>query len=332
MRIVLLCLDEAQIGFARNSDEDTAFLEVLSRISRRINKERERLRTKVKNITLEMSAAINTEGERLASAVGDSGFEELNKRAEINIRKYYENAGEELENTIKSALESMREEVEAELQSNLTQTFVSQLNFTGKVSGKNLANNVSTEQLQAQVVWLQDIGGQVGARITTAATKDLAMVGQGFLRSSNVAGSSLHQGVYSIGKLVGFKFQPWQAVGIAKNIGNAAKFLGPALAVVSIGLDLHAMHQEREHEQKMADIRRDITSQFKTIAVDLEKQIERQLQEFESESYDQLKKNIDQAGQKTTSAMAISTKELEEITAIRQELEAILQEVSRYAQ
>jgi len=332
VRIVLLCLDEAQIGFARNSDEDTAFLEVLSRISRRINKERERLRTKVKSITLEMSAAINTEGERLASAVGDSGFEELNKRAEINIRKYYENAGEELENTIKSALESMREEVEAELQSNLTQTFVSQLNFTGKVSGKNLANNVSTEQLQAQVVWLQDIGGQVGARITTAATKDLAMVGQGFLRSSNVAGSSLHQGVYSIGKLVGFKFQPWQAVGIAKNIGNAAKFLGPALAVVSIGLDLHAMHQEREHEQKMADIRRDITSQFKTIAVDLEKQIERQLQEFESESYDQLKKNIDQAGQKTTSAMAISTKELEEITAIRQELEAILQEVSRYAQ
>lgn len=74
VRIVLGCLDDAQIGFARNSDEDTAFLEVLSRLSRRINKERERLRTKIKGITLEMSAAIATEGSRLASAVGDQSL------------------------------------------------------------------------------------------------------------------------------------------------------------------------------------------------------------------------------------------------------------------
>ena len=69
----------------------------------------------------------------------------------------------------------------------------------------------------------------------------------------NVAGSGLHQTVLTVGKFIGFKFKPWQAVGIAKNIGNAAKFLGPALAIVSIGIDCFQMHQEKRARKKIAD-------------------------------------------------------------------------------
>jgi len=332
VRIVLGCIDDAQIGFARNSNEDTAFLEVLSRLSRRINKERERLRTQVKSITLEMSAAIATEGTQLASAVGDVKFEDLNKQSEINLRKHYEMAGKALENATERAIQSIQLEVEAELQSNLTQAFVAQLNFNGKVSATNSTANLNHQQVQGQVEWLQKIGGQVGAKITKAATRELAATaGQGFLRSMDVAGSGLHQGVLGIGRAIGFKFKPWQAVGIAKNIGNAALFLGPALAVVSVGLDLHTMHQEQEQERKMADVRRDITSQFKTIAVDLEQQMEDQLRQFESQVYGQLGQNITQARQHTESAMADSHSELGQLTTIRKELEAIIREVQQAA-
>lgn len=328
MRIVLSCLDDAQIGFARNSHEDTAFLEVLSRLSRRINKERERLRTKIKSITLEMSAAIAAEGSRLASAVGDPNFEDLNKQSEINVRKHYEKAGQALEHTLESAIQSIHLEVEAELQSNLTQAFVAQLNFNAKVPNHSSVSNLNKQQVQGQVAWLQRIGGQVGANITKAATREFAnTAGQGLLRSIDVAGSSLHQGVYNVGKFIGFKFKPWQAVGIAKDIGNAAMFLGPAFAVVSIGMDLHTMHKEHEYEKRMADVRCDITSQFKVIAVDLEQQIEGQLQEFESQIYAQLEKNIAEARQHTESAMAASHKEIGQIAAIRKELEAIILEV-----
>ncbi|MBW4580331.1 MAG: hypothetical protein KME42_12275 [Tildeniella nuda ZEHNDER 1965/U140] len=237
------CLDEAQIGFARNSNEDTAFLEVLSRLVRRSNKERERLRTQVKSIMLEMSAAITTEGTRLATAVGDANFEDLHKQSEINVRKHYEKAGEALEQTIEQAIQSIQLEVEAELQSNLTQAFVAQLNFNGSVSAQNLKVNLKQQQVQGQVEWLQQIGGQVGAKITQAATREFATTtGQGFLHSMDVAGSDLHQGVLGLGKAIGFKFKPCQAVGIAKNIGNAAMVLGPALVVISVGMDLHTMH------------------------------------------------------------------------------------------
>ncbi len=318
VRILMGCLDDAQIGFARNSNEDTAFLEVLLRLSRRINKERERLRTKVKGIVLSMSQAIFTEGSRLASAVGNSGFEGLSKQSETNIGKHYEKAEHALNDAIKSAIESIRLEVEAEFQSNLAQAFVARLNFNGQGPSHTPLNNSNKQQLQDQVGWLQEVATALALSFP---------VGQGFLKPMSVAGSGLHQGVYGLGKFMGYRFKPWQAVGIARDISNAAMVLGPALALVSVGLEYHAMQKEHEYERKMADVRRDIISQFKTIAVDLEQQIEGQLQEFESQVYVQLEENIAKARQETDLAMAASHAEIGQIAMIRQELTAIIREV-----
>ncbi len=332
VRILLGCLDQAQIAFARNSNEDTAFLEVLSRLSRRINQERERLRTKVKAITLEMSSAITTEGAKLASAVGDEQFESMNKQAEINVCQQYEQAEKAIESTAENAVKSIEEEVLAELNSPLAQAVVAQLSFTGAVAHNGPVNNSNTQQAQGQVEWLQKIGGQVGAGITKAATRGVASTaGSGFLRSMDVAGSSLHQGVYEVGKFIGFKFKPWQAVNVAKNIGNAAKFLGPAVAVLSIGLELHTMQQEREYEKQMAEVRRDITSQFKAITVDLDQQIKAQLQDFEAKVYGLLENNIAEARHQTETAMVTSHTEIGRIAAIRKDLDAILQDVHHAA-
>jgi hypothetical protein len=334
VRIVLGCVDDAQIGFARNTNEDTAFLEILSRLSRRINKERERLRTRVKSIALEMASAVTNEGIYLASAVGDEDFKNLNKQSEINVRNHYEKAEKALEGAAEAAIQSIQNEVESELQSNLTHTFVAQLNCNKKIDIEVPDQSFASKQLGQQVTWLTGIAEKAGIQLTTSATRGFistAKSGQAFLRPMDVAGSSLHQGVLQVGKVIGFKFKPWEAVGIAKNIGNAAMFLGPALAVISIGFDMHTMHQEHEHERKMADVRRDITSQFKAIAIDLEQQIEGQLREFEAQVYGQLEQNISKARQQTETAMATSNIELAQLATIRHEFELILQEVQRVA-
>ena len=67
------------MSFTRNSSQDSAFLEVLARLSRTVRKERERLRTKVQSIALPMSSVVVKEGTILAVAVGsDRDFEMLN--------------------------------------------------------------------------------------------------------------------------------------------------------------------------------------------------------------------------------------------------------------
>ncbi|MEG4498749.1 hypothetical protein QUB05_16265 [Microcoleus sp. F10-C6] len=132
-----------------------------------------------------------------------------------------------------------------------------------------------------------------------------------------------------MGKFVGFKFKPWQAVGMAKNIGNAAKFLGPALALVSVGLDILQMGQEHEREKQMSDVRRDITSKFQLTAKDLENQIEIQLSEFEQQVYGEIEKQIAAARQKEEEVIYASNTWVKQLAEIRKDFDGIIQYITQ---
>ncbi|OWY68422.1 hypothetical protein B7486_26670 [cyanobacterium TDX16] len=54
VRIALACVEEAQAVSASNSNGDSVSFEILNQLSRRVRKERDRLRTKVQSIILEM--------------------------------------------------------------------------------------------------------------------------------------------------------------------------------------------------------------------------------------------------------------------------------------
>jgi small GTP-binding protein len=331
VRIALGCVDDAQLSFARNSNQDSAFLEILTRLSRTVRKERDRLRTKVQSIALEMSSAVAKEGTVLAAAVGsEQDFEVLNKQAALNVQKHYEKAETKLQEAANAAVEAIQQEVEEVFESNLAQAFVACLDRNQNVSAQNAGAGMDMERIKGQVTWLKKIGETAGVELTKVATRGFAKTaGQGFLRSIDVAGSGLHQSVLAVGKFVGFKFKPWQAVGIAKNIGNAAKFLGPALALASVGIELFQMQQEHQREQQMADIRRDITSQFQAIAKDLENQLEIQLWEFEGQVYGEIEKQIAAARQKEEDAIASSNIWVKQLTEIRKDFDLILRYITK---
>lgn len=332
VRIALSCVDDAQLSFTRNSSEDSTFFEVLTRLSRTVRKERDRLQTKVKNIALEMSSGVASEGNTLAAAVGsDQNFERLNKQAELNVQKHYEKAETKLQDAVNVAVEDIRQEVEEVLEGNLVKSFVACLDKNQNISAENLGAGMDVERLKSQVGLLKNIGETAGVKLTTLASRGFAKTAaqQGFLRSIDVAGSGLHQSVVAVGKFVGFKFKPWQAVGMAKNIGNAAKFLGPALALVSVGLDILQMQQEHEREKQMSDVRRDITSQFQLIAKDLENQIEIQLFEFEQQVYGEIEKQIAAARQKEEEVIYASNTWVKQLAEIRKDFDGIIQYITK---
>lgn len=337
VRIALTSVDDAQLSFTRNSTQDSTFLEVLTRLSRTVRKERERLRTKVQGIVLEMSSAIAQEGIALAAPVGVGSkeeFEKLNKEAEVNVQKHYEKAETKLQESVSTAVEYIQQEVEGVLQSNLVKTFVACLDRSQNISARNVDSGLDEERIKGQVNMLKSIGDTAGVSLTKLTTRGVVKTasGQGFLRSLDVAGSGMHQGVVAVGKFVGFKFKPWQAVNIAKNIGNAAKFLGPALAIVSVGVDIHASLQERQREKEMADIRQEITSQFQAIAKDLENQVQIQLWEFERQVYGEIEKKIAEARQQEESAIATSNTWVKQLAEIRKDFELILRYITKSAE
>jgi predicted component of type VI protein secretion system len=108
-------------------------------------------------------------------------------------------------------------------------------------------------------------------------------------------------------------------------------FLGPALGLISVGVDMYSLHQEREYEQKMSNVRQDITSQFQSIAADLKQQIEEQLRQAEIQLYGQIEQKISEARQQTEGAIAASSHEVSQLVEIRKDLKSLLTAIQQIA-
>jgi preprotein translocase subunit SecG len=216
------------------------------------------------------------------------------------------------------------------LESNLAQAYIGYLEKSLDASVNHLKDGINVDALRNQFTKLRGIAEFAGANILKNASRSfLNTAGKtGFLRSMDVAGSGLHQTVVGVGKAIGFKFKPWQAVGIAKNIGNFTKFLGPIFAVAALGLDFLEVSKEKKLEQDMADARRQINSQFQKLAKDLEDQVEIQFYEFDKQVYGEIEKMIADARKQNEQAIALSNKSMKQLIAIREEFEGVLKVIS----
>jgi small GTP-binding protein len=331
VRIALSYVNDVQLTLIRDSNKDAVFFELLNRLSRKIDQERDRLRIKIRGIALRLSAAIANEGTILASAVGgNEDIEILAKKAESNVQKYCEKAGYEMEEAVKAAIESLQEQIKEVFESDLAQAFVARLEVNQKVSTHNVDAGVDFERLRQQVDRFKQLGEQLSQSLLKSAIKPGANPTQGvFLRAGNVAGSELHKNIYGIGKLLGFKFKPYGAVNIAKGIGNVAKVLGPVVAIVGLAGDIHAKEEEEKQDKAIADARRDITSQFIAMGKDLESQIETQLQEVEAQVYGEIETKIVEDRQQEENAIATSNIWVKQLAEIRKDFDLILQYITK---
>ena len=334
VRIALSAVDEAQADFTHNSGGDSTFFEILNQLSRQVKNERNRVKIKIQSIALKLAAAIAQEGVELASCVGnitsEIEWEYKQKTVNLDVERHYEKAGREIQAVFDEAINDIRQEVEAVLQGNLAQAYIAYIEKSLDASVNHLQDGINIDALKNQFSKLKGIAEFTGANILKNASRGfLNTAGKtGFLRGMDVAGGGLHQAVLGVGKAVGFKFKPWQAVGMAKNLGNFAKMLGPIFAVGALGLDLLEVSQERKLEQDMADARRQIISQFQKLAKDLEHQVEIQFYEFDKQVYSEIEQKIVDARKQNEEAIALSNTWMKELIAIRQEFETILKTIS----
>lgn len=334
VRMALSAVNEAQVSFTRNSGEDSTYFEILNRLSRKLDQQRDRQQIKVDNIALQMSSAIAKEGSMLARKVGsDEDFEQLNQQAEFKVQKHYEQAGEEIQTALNTLERNIQQDFAEVLEGDLVKHFVASFECKQNISAQNINVDFDLENLKIQISNLQQIGQKVGVSIQQLATvggRNPIMSGA-FLSSSNVAGSNLHQIVYGVGKFVGFKFKPWGAVNLAKNIGNFAKVLGPTLAVLGVALEIADVIKQREREQQMADARRDITSQFQAVGKDLEHQLGMQLNEFNTQFYGDIEQQIAAARQQQENAIALSNSWMKELLKVRGTFKEILAKIAPFS-
>jgi hypothetical protein len=77
-----------------------------------------------------------------------------------------------------------------------------------------------------------------------------------------MAGSAGHQLIYNVGKMFGKNFKPWEAVKMAKGLGQALAFVGIAMSAYEIyeqvSEDAKANEKQRQYEQQLHEARAQI--------------------------------------------------------------------------
>jgi Dynamin-like helical domain len=330
IRIVLRQLEDAQNIVVRDSVKDTAFFELLSRLNRLVQQDRERLRTKVKSITLRLSATVVNEGADLADLLGvEKDFESAAKQVEARVQSYCEKAAEEIQREVETTLNSTQTAVTELFQGDLFSAFEARLSANQSFSVKSVTASSDTAKLQRQVEVLKKISTNVGGEIRKLAVNSGAVGSSGFLAASQVAGSSAHQIVYNVGKFIGIKFAPWGAVNIAKNIANAMPFIGAAVSAVSVYMDVKAIEEEKKQQQELLDARLNLTSQFVSISKQLEDQANEQIREFESQFFGTIEQQILEARQREEVEIKNSNHYFSELVDLRNEFQMILNDISK---
>jgi len=333
IRIILRQLDDAQNVVMRDSIKDTAFFELLSRINRSIQQERDRLRNKVKSLTLNLSVAVINEESDLADLIGEvKNFESHAKETENKVQSLFAEAVDKIQREIQSASYSTTESVAELFQGDLFQAFEARLSVNQNVSTRDVISNVDTTKLQRQVNTLRNIATKAGVEIRNLAINAGASgTGQVMLSASTVAGSNLHQIVYGVGKFIGVNFKPWGAVNFAKGIANAMPIIGGVLTLGSAWLEMNAMEKEKQQQQELLDARLDLTSQFVSIAKDLESQIDGQIRGFEDQFFRIIEEQISESRKSEQEEIKNSDKYFSELDDLRDEFEAVLHDVSKSA-
>ena len=123
------------------------------------------------------------------------------------------------------------------------------------------------------------------------------------------SGTGVHQGILTVGKTLGFKFKPWQAVNMTKDIAIFGKVLGAVGVLYQIYQFSQSKEEEAKRQHEIEEARNDIKVQF---------------QEWANTAYGEIAK---QAREQVATIMDAPQKDLEDdlitIGEIREKMEAI---------
>lgn len=280
-----------------------------------------------------LNSQIIEQGNRLADTLGgeQEEFEKIQDSSTHECERLITSALEDLQVTVDECLVDL----EAELVE-LANTPASLKINEALEAAKNF--NPEAEQEKVGSVSKDDplkLNSALSQSMTKSAEKGFSFLAKSAVGDASktglksVSGSTLHTAIKEIGGFFGYKFKAWEAVKIADKIGKGAKFLGPAMAIFGVGMQMYDDYQQSEHEKEIRKIKRDIRKNFKDYSDSLRKSIDAQVEKLLDKGFDQSIANIDEALQeiraqsanKSDSANALRA-ELAEVTKLREEIQS----------
>lgn len=329
VRIVLSAVDAAEPVAAGADGEDTAYLLVLEKLARTVRSERSAFRAKSQGLLTKLATEIEARGQALADVAGEAqDFPAECEAASKDVEAVCRASAAEFEGLVDEAATRVQEEIARILEGEVVRTLFEGVDQDAEIDVDAPDTGPDLDSARQRMGKLKEVGGAVAGRVAQMAQGPAAAGAQGFLRAGQVAGGQLHQVVYNVGKFFGYKFVPWEAVNIAKNVGNVAKVVGPLLSVAAVALDTYGEKKEIDRERELARARREIRGQFRAMAKRIEAKYLRELRaKAEEPIFDAPEQKIEEARASYESSRAAKSHLASELRGARQGLRGILRDL-----
>lgn len=266
------------------NETDPNFGLILKKYENRLLKHKKELIREVGYLYNNLKDKILTEGYLISSSLDQTKQEEFDSKQE-NFNKLLESESSETMKNIEIIVAQKNEELAEELKTinNDSDVIVYTDNLNNKFEKTKLDKKFESSSLNSKINLLDSLKGQAAKLSSFTGANKAAGV---FAKSAEIAGSKGHTLVYDIGKTIGYKFKPWEAVNITKNVGNVAKFAGPAISVITAGMSIYGAVKEEKELKKVISSKNQMNNSFYEIANDIVSQIDKKFNKYVTDNVD----------------------------------------------
>lgn len=319
IRLGLSTIDEALATLPESTFEQNPELFLLNQQLRIVQTQQRRTDAELRRLASGVIHQMQLLGEQLLSGeIGDDP-----KLAESN----FQSRAEEINKATYEGLNLLIHESYEQLQRNLD-------DFANEPLVADYFASVDASQA-ASVPTNDSTGGGKGnpikdmAKMLLGKGKERFGLPGGLMTSTReMAGSAGHQLIYNVGKMFGKNFKPWEAVKMAKGLGQALAFVGIAMSAYEIyeqvNEDAKAHEKQRQIEQQLQEARAQIRALADAMAAQL---LETYQKEYDLPVIGDILERIN-AGRDRILAQEASNKELVEgLSSQRAQLKGYLQQL-----
>lgn len=257
-------------------DANRAYSSLLSRIEKKIDQQRNQMGIDAHNIIRRGLKPITDKAYELSRMIGVEDIDYTEDDINELVTTSCENINSQLATLCEKSMDQLNSEVEEVMNSGTASYFFNSINssYDGK---KRIFESQETKISRAQFESIKSVVESITGKTIGMATKEGAASAKFFIKSTEASGSQIHKVVLAVGGKIGYKFKPWQAVNIAKNIGNFAKVLGPVTSVLGLLFDVKETVDDHKKVQKIQQAQLKYRQSFIDIASDIESQYSNEL-------------------------------------------------------
>lgn len=273
IRLGLASIDEALATLPDGTFQQNPKLFLLNQQLRIVQSQQRRTTAEVRRIGTGVVQHVQLLGEQILS--GELGEDQ--EQAQLGFRTRCEEINKSAFDDLNDTLQEAYEQLQTKLDDFAREPFIAEYFASVDAGAAGYVPNLG-EEAGTKVNPINNIAKDLLGK----GAEKFSLPGGILSSSSQVAGSTGHQIVYNVGKFLGKDFRPWEAVNIAKGLGQAVGILSIAMSAYSVyehvNEESKAKERQRQADQQLSNARLQIRKLAEAMAA--------QVQDIYQQDYD----------------------------------------------